>query len=88
METQTNKTHVIASIYDTKAEIYDQPRLFKNAADFVRACQTATKNPETMFNKFPADYDLVIIGEWDEKSAITSWEKKRLGSILDLCPLN
>lgn len=83
-----NETHIIAALLDTKSEILDQPRLFRNGADFVRAVQVATKNPETMFHKFPADYDLIVIGKWSEKDGIISTEHKRLGSVLDLCPLN
>lgn len=90
METQNEikSSHVIASIYDTKAETFDAPRLFKNAPDFVRAVQVAAKNPETMFHKFPADFDLFIIGDWSERDGIWSHSHKRLGSVLDLCPLS
>lgn len=89
MQIETNgPTHIIAAMLDTKSEILDQPRLFRNTADYIRAVQVAAKNEETMFHKFPADYDLVVIGQWSEKDGIISTEHKRLGSVLDLCPLN
>jgi len=88
METNGNQTHLICAILDTKAGIYDQPRLFRSNADFIRALQVAAKNPETMFNKFPADYDLCVIGKWSEQDGIMDTSSQRLGSVLDLCPLN
>lgn len=81
-------THIIGAIKDTKSGTYDMPRLYRSKADFIRAVQVAAKNPETMFNKFPADYDLCVIGSWCEYNAIDSVELMRLGSVLDLCPLS
>lgn len=94
METQANEisklnaTHIICAIKDTKSGIYDIPRIYRSKADFIRAVQVAAKNPETMFNKFPADYDLYVIGAWCEYNAIDQIEDLRLGSVLDLCPLS
>lgn len=80
------KSQVIAAIYDTKAEIYIGLNVFKTNADFIRNIQVEAKRPDSMLHKFPADYDLHILGSYSESEGILSSEKKRLGSVLDLCP--
>lgn len=62
--------------------------LARSSADFIRSVQVEAKNPNSMLHKFPADYDLYLLGGWDEKTGIETNEKKRLGSVLDLCPLS
>lgn len=81
-------SHVITGIYDIKSEIYLGLNLAKTTADFVRSVQVEAKNPQSMLHKFPSDYELCVLGSWNENEGITSAEVKRLGSVLDLCPLN
>lgn len=81
-------SHVIGSIYDTKSELFWSPQLFRSTADFIRAVQTGAKDKTTMLNKFPSDYELHVVGSWDESSGIESTETKRLGTVTDLCPLD
>lgn len=85
---QISLSHVCTAIYDTKAEVMLGLSLARSSADFIRSVQVEAKNPQSMLHKFPADYDLFILGEWDEHTGIASTDKKRLGSVLDLCPLN
>lgn len=81
-------SHVIGSLYDIKSEIYSPPHLFRSTADFIRTIQTEAKNPQSMLHKFPSDYELHVVGQWNEYSGILDdLDKKRLGSVLDLCPL-
>ena len=87
-ETKVSATHIMGAIYDNKAEILWSPQLFRSKADFIRACQSGAKDPSTMLHKFPSDYELVVVGRWDETSGIISADKLRLGSVLDLCPLS
>lgn len=85
-------THVIGSLLDTKAGIFSPPHLFRTKADFIRSIQTEAKNPQSMLHQHPGDYDLYIVGDWHESTAIDVTERietpERLGSVLDLCPLN
>lgn len=81
-------SHVITAIYDIKSEIYLGVNLARSTGDFIRSVQVEAKNPQSMLHKFPSDYELVVLGSWEEKEGITGQEKKRLGSVLDLCPLN
>lgn len=82
-----NSTHVIGSLYDTKSEIFMAINLFRSTADFIRSIQIEAKNQNSMLHKFPADYDLVVVGDWHENDGISTTYQKRLGSVLDLCPL-
>lgn len=54
------------TIRDGKAEHYFTPQVFRNRGDAIRALQIQVKNPESMLSKFPLDYSLHEIGEWDE----------------------
>ena len=56
----------MGSIYDNKGEFFMTPHFFKSSADFIRNIQVEAKNPQSMLNKFPADYELHIIGSYDE----------------------
>jgi len=86
------KSHIITAIYDIKAEKYSHPNLARSTGDFIRSVQVEAKNTQSMLNKFPSDYELHVIGEWSEDFAIIPETEatfpKRLGSVLDLCPLS
>lgn len=82
------KTHVLTAIYDTKAEIFLGLQTARSPGDFIRSIQVEAKNTQSMLHKFPSDYELYVIGEWSETDSILTTEKKRLGSVLDLCPLH
>lgn len=77
------QTHVIGTIYDTKAEIYFAPQLFRTSLDFIRGIQQAAKDSNSMLSQHPADYELYILGSWSESTAEITLEQKRLGSIRD-----
>lgn len=81
-------SHVLTGIFDTKSELFFALNLARTQGDFIRSVQVEAKNPQSMLNKFPADYELYILGSWDEKTGVETTDKKRLGSVLDLCPLN
>lgn len=82
------QTHVIGSILDTKSGVYWSPQLFRSNADFIRSVQIGAKDPSTMLHKFPGDYELIVVGGWDEKAGISNTDGHRLGTVLDLCPLS
>lgn len=79
---------VLTAIYDNKSEIFLGANVARSTADFIRSVQVEAKNPQSMLHKFPSDYELYVISQWDEKEGVILTEKKRLGSVLDLCPLN
>ena len=78
---------IIATLKDTKANLLHHPYLYRTETDFIRAVQQAAKNPEATITQYPADFDLLVIGEWSETEGITDTKISRLGTVLDLCPI-
>ena len=62
-----NKTHVVFSIYDSKAESFSTPFIQTTVGLAIRFLETLTKDPQTALNKYPEDHTLFRIGEWDER---------------------
>ncbi|UYD39202.1 MAG: hypothetical protein [Wigfec virus K19_141] len=85
---QLNASHLIVSIKDTKSGVFFTPTICRSKADFIRSVQIEAKNPNSMLHKFPADYDLYVVGKWCEYNAVDTIIDDRLGSVLDLCPLS
>lgn len=59
----------IFSIHDSKAEAYLPPIYFKTAAEAIRAFSTACEDSNSNFYKYPHDFTLVELGEFDEPTA-------------------
>jgi len=59
----------IFSIHDSKAEAYLSPIYFKTSAEAIRAFSTACEDSSSQFFKYPSDFTLVELGEFDEISA-------------------
>ena len=59
---------ILVSVVDKKAEAFGPVFTSKNVAiatrDFSQACQ----DPQSNLNKFPEDYELILLGEFDETS--------------------
>jgi len=78
----------ITAIYDNKAERFFALNASPTIGDFIRSVQVEAKNPQSMLHKFPSDYELYTLSNFSEAEGVIPSEKKRLGSVLDLCPLN
>lgn len=60
------------SIFDVKARTYSQPHSSANVATALREVAAAMQNPDHPFSRFPDDYALFYVGEFDDESgAIT-----------------
>ena len=58
------------SIYDKTTELYEAPFIDINRGTALRRIQDLMKNhPESPYSKFPADFQLTVIGTWNEKVA-------------------
>jgi len=77
---------LLCTLKDTKANLLHHPYLYRTETDFIRAVQQAAKNPEATITQYPADFDLLVIGEWSETDGIITTETKRIGSVLDMTP--
>lgn len=62
----------IFSVHDCKAEAYLPPIFMKTKAEAIRAFQTTVESPDSQFHKYPADFTLVELGEFDETTAAIS----------------
>jgi len=58
------------TVRDSKAEAYFPPQVYATTGEAIRALQLNSKNPDSMLGKFPLDYALIEIGEWDEQQAL------------------
>jgi len=57
------------SIYDVKAQIYLHPRVYLNTPHAIRSIACEHTNPDSIINRYPNDFQLVELGEWDDKFA-------------------
>lgn len=60
----------VFSIRDAKSEVFHHP-FFQNTSDeAIRSFQTAVNDPKTNFYKYPDDFDLYHIGEYDDHTGL------------------
>jgi len=52
-------------ILDTKAEIYNQPHFLINDAVAIRQFQVVITDPTSILSKYPEDFRLYRVGEFD-----------------------
>lgn len=60
------------SIYDKKSGIYAPPFVEITDGTAIRACTDLLQRPELPFAKYPTDYQLVKIANWNEEEAHAS----------------
>lgn len=59
-------TKKIYTVQDIKGDTYLPPIYYQNQVQASRAFETAVKDENSQFYKFPEDFVLLEIGEWDE----------------------
>lgn len=66
----------IYAIYDKKVLFFSQPFFLRNKADALRGLDELVDDVKTKIHKYPSDYQIFEIGEWDEITGlIASYEK-------------
>lgn len=66
----------VYSVYDEKAGIFAQPFFMPNKGTALRAMSGVFKNTEHEFSKFPQDYTIYELGDYDDNSGrINSYDK-------------
>lgn len=61
--------HLLISVYDKKASVYQEPQSFPNLATAMRAYTLVQRqNPASPLIQFPDDFDLYAVGHFDEVS--------------------
>jgi len=76
----------IYSVYDSKAEAYLQPFFVLKRGLAIRAIQEAIKDEKSNLSKYPADFTLFELGDWNEDTGQISMlaAKINLGNCLEL----
>ena len=76
---------LVLSVYDAKAEAYLQPFYMKTKGEAIRAFMSVVNDGQSSFSKYPEDYTLFILGEWDEDKGVISQKnvKEPLGTALE-----
>lgn len=58
----------VYSIYDSKAEAYLQPFFMANKGTAIRAITDILRQNDHQFTKYPEDYTLFELGEYDDSN--------------------
>lgn len=77
---------VVVCVFDSKAGAFLPPVVTKNTEMAVRQFKTAFMQEGSDFARWPGDYTLFEIGEWDDEGGfIYMYEaKKNLGTVSEL----
>lgn len=77
---------MIYAVYDAKAEVYSQPHFLLNRGTAFRAWEEAANDNSTQIGKYPADFTMFEIGEWDDQTGTITMLKAKisLGTALEL----
>lgn len=75
----------IFTVYDSKLEAYMTPFFMQKKGEALRAWHSTVNDASTSFAKYPGDYTLFEIGEFDDETGnFTSHESKiNLGTALE-----
>lgn len=61
--------HKMFAVFDSKAEAYTHPLIFKTTGEAIRMFTDETSNPNSQVCKHPEDYTLFEIGSYDDATA-------------------
>lgn len=59
----------VCTVFDSKAALFLAPFYEQSVGTAVRSFETAVNTPDHQFNKYPSDYTLFELGEFDESAA-------------------
>lgn len=76
------------TIRDIKAGAYLNPFFSRSHGEATRMISQAVKDPNSNFSKYPEDFTLLHIGEWDDSSAeMTSYTPSHITDFVSLIEL-
>lgn len=58
----------VYAVYDSKVQTYDKPIFMRSRGEAVRSWDTVANDPSTQFFKYPEDYSLMEIAEYDDET--------------------
>jgi hypothetical protein len=66
---------IMVAIFDKQAANYGNPFFCNREGQAIRGFQLALQNPETDIGKFPTDFHLEKLGEFDDATGVITQEK-------------
>lgn len=76
----------VFALYDQKAKAFLQPFFLPNEEVAKRAMTQHLQNPDTEISKFPSDYTLFQLGDYDDNTGEIKPEKTPVCSLVELIP--
>jgi len=75
----------VFTVYDSKVEAYLSPFVAPTKGVAIRSITDAVANPKSEFHRWPGDYTLFEIGEYDNSTAIYTMHKAQvnLGCLIE-----
>lgn len=68
----------LVTVYDTKAQAHLGVHVARTTAEALRQFESSCKSPDSNFYKFPSDFILFELGEFDEVTGkLTPYDDKR-----------
>jgi len=58
------------TIRDSKGEVFNTPFFQKTHGEAERSFMELTRDPKSMVSKYPDDFDLYYIGEYDDQTGV------------------
>lgn len=59
---------LVCTVYDRKAECYGPLMVFNQRGEALRSLDGAVKDTSTMISRYPEDYTMHVLGEYDDVS--------------------
>lgn len=59
---------ILASVYDAIAKYYSQPQTYRTVEEAHRTFATLVNDQEHVFSKYPTDYTLYKVAEFDSET--------------------
>lgn len=60
----------VVSVRDSKTETFNQPFFARTIGEAERSFSELTKDPKSFVSKYPEDYDLYKVGEYDDQTGL------------------
>ena len=75
----------VYTVYDSKVGAYLNPFFMKSNGECLRAWHEVCNDPQSNISKYPSDFTLFEIGEWDDSTGEFSMytAKQPLGTALE-----
>lgn len=58
----------ILAPFDKKTALYDRPFLVRHTGEAIREWEIVCKDQQTKYGKNPEDFDLYLVGQFDDES--------------------